>query len=94
MGAEAVEWKRAYGRTTKHVHLHPRFIPFEPEVMSSTSCPTSVPQTIGDETVPSGISKDPPVLTTLLDQPMLHTFWTDCPVSSISIVAEIDKLFF
>ncbi|ODN03761.1 Trafficking protein particle complex subunit 10, partial [Orchesella cincta] len=67
IGSEAVEWKRAYGRTTKHVHLHPRFIPLNQEEIcvsnvdsNSISLPEQAP------------------LTTLLDQAMLHTYWTDC----------------
>ncbi|CAG7714124.1 unnamed protein product [Allacma fusca] len=63
IGSEAVEWKRAYGRTTKHVHLYPKFIPFDPISMASLS---------------SEQNYDQP-LTSLLDQSMLHTFWTDCP---------------
>jgi len=65
IGSEAVEWKRAYGRSTKHVHLHPRFIPFDEESMCTATASES------------------PLLTSLLDQPMLHTYWTDCSVSEV-----------
>lgn len=70
ISGEAVEWKRAYGRTTKYVHLHPRFIPFDPGEGPLR----------GEESNNASSVKDFPTLTTLLDQPMLHTFWTDCSV--------------
>lgn len=86
IGIEAVEWKRAYGRSTKHVHLHPRFIPFDPSLESQAPVPIPVPSQgsagpVLAASAPTSISNnDASALTSLLDQPMLHTFWTDCSV--------------
>lgn len=78
IGAEAVEWKRAYGRTTKHVHLHPRFIPFN----SDEPCASMAMANMGESTNPAPVPAcaDQLSVLTLLDQPMLHTYWTDCVV--------------
>jgi len=96
VGSEAVEWKRAYGRSTKHVHLHPKFVQFSGTYPLPSTTEENTP------TVPSGPFDEsseaakalPPLQPAdskgnheqvlLLDLPMLHIYWTDCSVNSLS----------
>ena len=45
--SEMIEWKRSYGRASKNVVIHPKFIPFDQEeVTASCSVNTLVGQSI------------------------------------------------